>query len=43
MTATFLTNEPGTCEPRGGKPLGDVKLPTESAHTFCCQDPWTAP
>jgi len=35
MSAGWMTNQPGTCTPSGGEPIGEPK-PTEPA-TFCCQ------
>jgi len=35
MSAQWATNQPGTCTPTGGQPIGDVK-PTQ-ATTWCCQ------
>jgi hypothetical protein len=34
MSASWLTNDPGSCEPSGGEPTGEVK-PADPA-TFCC-------
>jgi hypothetical protein len=34
MSATWLTNDPGTCEPAGGEPIGTA-TPTDPS-TFCC-------
>jgi hypothetical protein len=34
MSATWLTHDPGSCEPLGGEPTGEV-TPVDPA-TFCC-------
>ncbi len=35
MSATWMTNQPGTCTPSGGEPFGEA-TPAKPA-TFCCQ------
>lgn len=35
ISATWTTNQPGTCTPKGGEPYGQVT--TVDARTFCCQ------
>ncbi len=37
MQAKWATNEPGTCEPSGGKMIGEVK--GVDPRLFCCQEP----
>jgi len=37
MDASWLTNEPGSCQAAGGEPIGEIK--PKNPRTFCCQPP----
>ncbi|MDC0743260.1 MULTISPECIES: hypothetical protein [Polyangium] len=37
MEAKWINNEPGTCEPSGGQPVGEVR--GADPRVFCCQAP----
>ncbi len=37
MEATWMVNQPGSCQASGGEPIGEAKV--TGARTFCCQPP----